>query len=130
KAVRTVREALSSFRIAIQQSPKSGYGSPRGRRPSLRGMSAMSTPDPFAGFPDASLALPAGLRRVLGWLRQMRLALARRELLHADPDSSVTEVALSAGFTQLGRFSVQYRKAFGESPSFTIRRSQRRTEPE
>jgi len=66
----------------------------------------------------------------LGWMRQMRLALARRELLHADPGTSVTVVALSAGFTQLGRFSVQYRKAFGESPSSTIRQSQRRIEPE
>src|SRR5690348_16071254 len=62
----------------------------------------------------------------LGWVRQMRLALARRELLHADPGTSVTDVALSAGFTQLGRFSVQYRKAFGEAPSSTIRQSARR----
>lgn len=66
----------------------------------------------------------------LGWVRRMRLALARRELLHADPGTSVTDVALSAGFTQLGRFSVQYRKAFGEAPSSTIRQSVRRTEPE
>jgi len=66
----------------------------------------------------------------LGWVRQMRLALARRELLHANCDTSVTEVALSVGFSQLGRFSVQYRKAFGESPSSTLRQSERRTEPE
>ena len=58
----------------------------------------------------------------LGWVRQMRLAQARQELLHGGPQATVTKVALANGFSQLGRFSGQYRKAFGELPSATIQR--------
>ena len=53
----------------------------------------------------------------------MRLARARRELLHAGPQATITDVALASGFSQLGRFAGQYRKAFGELPSTTIRRT-------
>ena len=56
----------------------------------------------------------------LGWVRQMRLARVRRELLHAGPQTAVTDFALARGFGQLGRFSIEYRKAFGEAPSETI----------
>jgi AraC-like DNA-binding protein len=58
----------------------------------------------------------------LGWVRRMRLARARQELLRAGPEASVTEVALQSGFTQLGRFSGEYRKSFDELPSATLRR--------
>jgi AraC-like DNA-binding protein len=34
--------------------------------------------------------------------------------------ATVTEIATSFGFVELGRFSVEYRKAFGESPSQTL----------
>ena len=34
---------------------------------------------------------------------------------------TVTEIATSLGFVELGRFSVEYRKMFGESPSKTLR---------
>jgi len=68
----------------------------------------------------------------LGWVRQMRLARVRRELLHIGPQTTVTDVALASGFSQLGRFSVEYRKAFGEAPSATIQRTRRskRTDPD
>ena len=56
----------------------------------------------------------------LGWVRRMRLARARQELLHSAPHATVTDVALASGFNQLGRFAAQYRKAFGELPSATI----------
>jgi len=61
----------------------------------------------------------------LGWVRRMRLARARRELLRADPQATVTvtSIAIGCGFTQLGRFAVQYRRAFGETPSATIQRA-------
>lgn len=59
----------------------------------------------------------------LGWVRRMRLARARQELLHSAPHATVTDVALASGFNQLGRFAAQYRKAFGELPSATIQRS-------
>jgi AraC-like DNA-binding protein len=61
----------------------------------------------------------------LGWVRRMRLAHARQELLRSGPESTVTDIALSAGFSQLGRFAAEYRKAFGELPSKTIERTTR-----
>jgi AraC-like DNA-binding protein len=59
----------------------------------------------------------------LGWVRRMRLARARQELLHAGPQDTVTNIALSSGFSELGRFAAQYRKIFGELPSTTIQRT-------
>ena len=61
----------------------------------------------------------------LGWVRRMRLAHARQELLNSSTQTSVTNVALCSGFDQMGRFAVQYRKAFGELPSTTIRQARR-----
>jgi AraC-like DNA-binding protein len=55
------------------------------------------------------------------WLRQMHFA--RRALRMADPAATtVTDIATSYGFWELGRFSVAYRSLFGESPSAAIRR--------
>jgi AraC-like DNA-binding protein len=59
----------------------------------------------------------------LGWVRRMRLTHARRELERARADATVTEVALTSGFTQLGRFAANYREVFGETPSMTLRRN-------
>jgi len=50
--------------------------------------------------------------------------LARRALSRADSArTTVTAIALDHGFGELGRFSVQYRRLFGESPSETLRRA-------
>ena len=57
-------------------------------------------------------------------LRTLRMGEARKALL--SPVSStltVTEVAMHHGFLELGRFSVEYRRAFGECPSATLRRA-------
>jgi AraC-like DNA-binding protein len=64
-------------------------------------------------------------------LRMLRLSEARRALLSADCElTTVTEVAMCFGFVELGRFSVEYRKVFGESPSQTLyRASHTRTFP-
>ncbi len=59
----------------------------------------------------------------LGWVRRMRFTRARRELLRAGPQTTVTDVAIAVGFSQLGRFAVEYRKIFGEVPSTTIQRA-------
>ena len=56
-------------------------------------------------------------------LRMLRLSGARRVLLSAHGRCvTVTEIATSFGFVELGRFSVEYRKMFGESPSETLGR--------
>jgi AraC-like DNA-binding protein len=57
-------------------------------------------------------------------LRMLRLSQARRALLSADSKRvTVTEIATCFGFVELGRFSVEYRKLFGESPSQTLHRA-------
>jgi AraC-like DNA-binding protein len=55
-------------------------------------------------------------------LKQIRLARVRQDLLAAQSPGSVTEIALRWGFVHLGQFSVDYRQAFGEKPSETLRR--------
>lgn len=57
----------------------------------------------------------------LGWVRRMRLARARHDLVRTG--ASVTDTAFANGFTQLGRFAAQYRKVFGELPSRTVSRT-------
>jgi transcriptional regulator GlxA family with amidase domain len=55
------------------------------------------------------------------WLRRMNLV--RSALLRADPaTATVTGIATDHGFWELGRFSVEYRTLFGESPSASLRR--------
>ena len=56
-------------------------------------------------------------------LRQARLARARRDLLEGLPGTTVTQTALQWGFQHLGRFSGEYARRFGESPSDTLRRA-------
>jgi len=55
--------------------------------------------------------------------RQARLAQARQALHTLGAERSVTRIALDCGFTHLGRFSLAYRKEFGELPSQTLRRA-------
>lgn len=95
--------------------------------------------DWVAAHPDAapdlgSLAAAAGVRprtletqfrrhlgsTPLGFVRRVRLARLRRELLDARPGTTVTRVALANGFRELGRFAGVYRRQFGEPPSQTL----------
>lgn len=59
----------------------------------------------------------------LAYRASLRIARVREELRDADPGTtSVTEVALKWGFTELGRFARRYRERFGENPADTLRR--------
>ena len=55
-------------------------------------------------------------------LRAIRLERVRRELLAAQPGTSVASVARKWGFAHLGRFARTYQAVFGEKPSQTLRR--------
>ena len=58
------------------------------------------------------------------YLSLRRMHLVRRALVRADPSTgTVTRIATDHGFWELGRFSVGYRRLFGESPSETLHRS-------
>jgi len=79
--------------------------------------------------------LLAGFRNHRGispmrFLKLSRLDRTRAELLTADPDNvSVTDVALKCGFQHLGRFSVEYKLRFGESPSATLQHRPAASQP-
>lgn len=59
----------------------------------------------------------------IAFLRDVRMRLARERLLNAGSGSSVTRIALECGFAHLGRFAVEYKRRFGESPSETLGRA-------
>jgi AraC-like DNA-binding protein len=56
------------------------------------------------------------------YLRSARFAKVREALIRAQPEESVTAIAMNWGFSHMGRFSVEYRKRFGESPSESLKR--------
>lgn len=56
------------------------------------------------------------------YLYLRRMHLVRRALRAGNADeATVTEIAMQFGFWELGRFAVEYRTLFGESPSVTLR---------
>jgi AraC-like DNA-binding protein len=55
-------------------------------------------------------------------LRRIRLEQAREELIGPVGSRSVIETATKFGFTNPGRFASQYKHAFGEYPSESLRR--------
>src|SRR5258707_844453 len=55
-------------------------------------------------------------------LRDIGFECARRELLQGAAGTRVMDVALRCGFPHSGRFSVEYRRRYGETPSQTLKR--------
>ena len=51
------------------------------------------------------------------------LGCVAASVVRAQPGESVTEIAMQWGFTHMGRFSIEYRRRFGESPSETLSRA-------
>ena len=81
-----------------------------------------------AGAPDRALRRGFGdLYGVspMAYLRSIRLHATRKELRRAECERSISDLALRCGFTHLGRFSVDYRRAFGQTPSETRNRRRR-----
>ena len=58
----------------------------------------------------------------LAYLHRLRLNLARGELLKPDNEAAVADIAGQYGLIHLGRFAVEYHRAFGETPSSTRQR--------
>jgi AraC family transcriptional regulator, ethanolamine operon transcriptional activator len=57
----------------------------------------------------------------LAYLRLCRLNRVRATLLISDPQTTtVTDVAMRFGFLHLGRFALDYKQVFNESPSITL----------
>lgn len=66
-------------------------------------------------------SLQLGFRKACGmtplqYVRCERLFGAHYEMMRAEPGSTVAQIAFDWGFTHLGRFSRDYRAAFGVSP--------------
>ncbi|SDO22826.1 helix-turn-helix transcriptional regulator [Pseudomonas jinjuensis] len=57
------------------------------------------------------------------WFLNIRLNNVMRDLLLARPDCRVADIAARWGFRHFSRFAYQYRRAFGELPSETLRRA-------
>jgi AraC-like DNA-binding protein len=55
-------------------------------------------------------------------LREIGLECARRELLQGTPGVTIMDIALRCGFPHCGRFSIAYRRRYGETPSQTLKR--------
>ena len=71
--------------------------------------------------------LRSAFQRIYGvspirFLHLHRMTQVRRALLRADPTTArVSEVAARFGFANLGRFAVEFRQLFGQSPSKLLR---------
>jgi len=83
----------------------------------------------LAALADASRrTLERAFQETLGisprkYLRRRLMQASRHELMDEDPRSTrVTDVATRWGFSELGRFAVDYKRQFGESPSYTLKK--------
>lgn len=105
---------------------------PRGVRRALDAMHAAGGRE--IGLPElariagmSGRALQRQFRSFLGKtpveaLQDVRFERARRQLLQGAPGLKVMDVAARCGLTHFGRFSVEYRRRYGETPSQTLKR--------
>jgi AraC-like DNA-binding protein len=88
---------------------------------------ALSIQDLFQDSASSWRTLDRGFRERFGvtpkqYILATRMASARREILASPPERRITDIANNWGFWHLGRFSIEYKRLFGESPSATMRR--------
>jgi AraC-like DNA-binding protein len=77
------------------------------------------------GVPDRTLRLCCQEHLAMSpkqYLMRRRMHLARRAMLAAEAETTVTEIATRFGFWHLGRFSAGYEAIFDELPSTTLAR--------
>lgn len=77
----------------------------------------------FTHFQDAYGTSP------MQFLRARRFDRVREALFRAEPTDSVAQLARRWGFTHLGRFAVEYRQRYGETPSQTLKNGRSRPCP-
>jgi transcriptional regulator GlxA family with amidase domain len=56
------------------------------------------------------------------YLRRARLEKVNEALRAGERRGTISDLAMTCGFTHMGRFSAEYRRRFGETPSETLRR--------
>jgi AraC-like DNA-binding protein len=82
----------------------------------LAALAGVSLRSLYAGFKEYCGVTP------MQYLKQLRLEGARNMLLHEGDSVTVATAAMQWGFAHLGRFSVEFKQQFGESPSEMLRR--------
>src|ERR1700758_4466352 len=104
---RSVRRALDAMHANV------GYAWTVTELAAVAGVSSRTLQRQFLAF----------LRKTPGaMLRDIGFERARRELLRGSAGAKVMDIALRSGFPHCGRFSVGYRRRYGETPSQTLKR--------
>jgi AraC-like DNA-binding protein len=85
----------------------------------LAAVTGGSTRSIFKAFKEARGVSP------MAFVKRVRLENARRALQRLDEKTSVIDIASECGFLNPGHFARDYRTAFGELPSETLRQSRR-----
>ena len=104
---RSVRRALDAMRANVGRDWRLA------ELAKVAGVSERTLQRQFQNFLGKS---PVAVLRDIGFER------ARRDLLCAGPTTRITDVALACGFPHCGRFAVEYRRRYGETPSQTLKR--------
>src|SRR5262249_42654076 len=104
---RSVRRALDVIHANVGQRQNVSQLAP------IAGVSARTLQRQFTDFLGKS---PHAV-----WL-DIGLEQARQALLQGAPGEKVRDVAGRCGFAHFGRFSVEYRRRYGETPSSTLKR--------
>jgi len=107
---RSVRRALDAMRTNVGRDWRLA------ELARIAGVSGRTLQRQFLRFLGKS---PVSVRRDIGFAR------ARHELLRAGAGTRITDVALACGFAHCGRFAVEYRTRYGETPSQTLKRQLR-----